>query len=277
MRDNNSNELYTDDFMRSPYLKEYYDILGIKPLHIHTVVTDTRTLVRAVNELNKACGLPKTPLTELNKGINYCDDDAVAREVKDAGICENADKYSRIFLNADLIDTGEEFREVLIHEISHTVANRYWAMTRKEQQTFIEEIRKGIEDNIENRAGHSEKRDGYTEFMCYMLTSGLAIREIAACYFAMKYELGKCGVKRLMERLEKNRDYSALRFPNTVIQSYNVGICNRIAIEILLSGERGDVDDPCDYRQLEKLIYTPQSFQEIIDVGIILAKNRWIP
>ncbi len=145
-------------------------------------------------------------------------------------------------------------------------------MTSEDQQKFVDGIRNMLENDVEQTA----KAEDYKELKFYMLYSGLAIREIAACYFAMKYELRKYGSKRLIKRIKNDHIHSILHSRHIVIRNYNVDICNYIALEILVPDEIGMKCDLNSYRELERVIYNPQSYNEIIDVSIILSEIRYI-
>ena len=261
--------IYTDNFSEFPFLKEYFSVFDITPMHIPVIIANTRTVVSMVNGLNDSYGLLHTPLIELNKGINYCDDDEVADEVKKYGISSNVAKCTKIFINTDLIGSDEEFEEVVIHEVSHAMANRFWGMTRKDREGFLDHV-KNIMDEENN---FKEKFIGEKNLIYSQLTSGLAIREISACYYAMYYELKKHGPCRLLKNLECSKDFQKIHSENTLIQKYNVNVCNCIAIEILLADElyKNNKKMLGNLKMLEKIINEPQSYDEIMKVSSILS------
>ena len=264
-------QFYSDDFFVFPFLKGFYDLLDIKPFHIPITISNTKDIVSKVNSINDKFAIAHTPLIELNKGINYCDDDAVAKKVLNYGICKNIDEYTQIFINCDLIDTEEEFRDVLIHEISHSVANRYWAMTRADKENYIRTVSKTIDEEKQ----FYEKFEGEKDLLISSLSSGFAIREIGACYFSMKYEYKKYGESKLLKTIEKEADWPAICSGKLIVERYNVGICNCIAAEILLKKNITD-DTSCKYKALdvlEKIICSPQSYREIMTVSSILTNS----
>lgn len=238
-------------------------------MHIHVTIDDTRSIIEKVNIIHRTHGSTSTPFIELNKGINCCDDDAVADEVFDKGLCENVDKYTKIFINTDLIDSNEEFEEVLIHEISHSVANRYWGMTREEQDDYFNYVRISVDGK-----DFKEKYEGEKDVLIGMFMAGFAIREIAACYIAMKYELIRNGKNRLIDRIKNTPEWPAIRSGAVLVQNYNVSICNCIAIEIFLMDElvKNDVFRQEKLQILRRMIFLPQTYKEIFEVSKILAK-----
>ncbi len=262
-------ESYTDNFVDFPFLKDYYETLGINPMHIPVLIGDTRTVVDKVNTISRSYGIMHTPLVELNKGINYCDDDSVAKEVLSSGKSENVENLSRIYINSDLIDTQEEFEEIMIHEVSHSIANRYWAMTREDQEDFEDDVIYSLDTD----PTFVEKYKGEKQVLLSMFFSGFAIREIAACYFAMKYNLLKYGKDKLLEKSEGDPNWAVLHSENTFIERYNAEICNCLAVEILLAEDVTLENERNDLQTLENIIHSPQTRKEILQVSSILARR----